>query len=161
MIIYYAIITPCKMPIKIGKRRWRMQLPILKNLCAALALDNQKFHQLFAQNTQFSLRVPRSFVARMEKGNWQDPLLLQVLPLAKELEMTADFCDDPLQEKQANPVPGLLHKYHGRVLLIAASGCAIHCRYCFRRHFPYEDNTPGLSGWKPAMNYIANDDLNL
>lgn len=128
-----------------------------QELCAELALDNQKFQQLLAHNAQFSLRAPRGFVARMEKGNWQDPLLMQILPLAAELEMTTDYCDDPLQEQQANPVPGLLHKYHGRVLLIAASGCAIHCRYCFRRHFPYEDNTPGLSGWKPAMDYIAND----
>lgn len=124
-------------------------------LCEALALNSQEFKTIF--DAKFPLRVPRSFVARMEKGNLRDPLLLQVLPIAKELEVTPNFCQDPLQEKQANPIPGLLHKYYGRVLLIAASGCAIHCRYCFRRHFPYEDNTPGMSGWQPALDYIRND----
>jgi L-lysine 2,3-aminomutase len=129
-----------------------------QELCEVLALENDEFHKRVSPSTQFSLRVPRGFVARMEKGNWHDPLLLQVLPLAKELETTQGFCQDPLQEKQANPVPGLLHKYHGRVLLIAASGCAIHCRYCFRRYFPYEDNTPGQSGWQPVLEYIAKDE---
>lgn len=128
-----------------------------QELCQALALDNQEIQQLCDNNPQFSLRVPRSFMARMEKGNWRDPLLLQVLPLTKEWESSAQSCQDPLQEKQVNPVPGLLHKYYGRVLLIAASGCAIHCRYCFRRHFPYESNTPGLSGWQPVLDYIAKD----
>lgn len=128
-----------------------------QELCEALALDSEEFQKRLSGSAQFPLRVPRSFVARMEKGNWHDPLLLQVLPLAKEREATPHFCQDPLHEKQTNPVPGLLHKYHGRVLLIAASGCAIHCRYCFRRHFPYEDNTPGLLGWQPALDYIAND----
>ncbi len=128
-----------------------------QELCDILALNSQKFQRLLVADPQFSLRVPRSFVARMEKGNLRDPLLLQVLPLNKELETVAHFCQDPLQEQQANPIPGLLHKYYGRVLLIAASGCAIHCRYCFRRHFPYADNTPGTSGWQPALDYIAND----
>ena len=126
-------------------------------LCAILELDNREFQRLLPGHSQFSLRVPRSFVAKMGKGNWHDPLLLQVLPLIEELEISPHYCEDPLQEKQVNPIPGLLHKYHGRVLLIAASGCAIHCRYCFRRHFPYEDNTPGTSGWQPVLDYIAND----
>lgn len=126
-------------------------------LCNLLELDHGEFQRLLPGINQFPLRVPRSFVARMEKGNWRDPLLLQVLPLVDELEETAHYCQDPLQEKQSNPLPGLLHKYHGRVLLIASGGCAIHCRYCFRRHFPYEDNTPGTSGWQPILDYIAND----
>ncbi len=128
-----------------------------KELCSLLALDEKRFLQVFTPHSHFSLRVPRNFVARMEKGNWQDPLLLQVLPLNRELETDSEYCSDPLQEKKTNPIPGLLHKYHGRVLLIAASGCAIHCRYCFRRHFPYEDNTPGTNGWTPVMEYIAKD----
>jgi L-lysine 2,3-aminomutase len=127
-----------------------------QELCEILALDNNEFHNLVSEHETFSLRVPRGFVARMEKGNWRDPLLLQVLPLLQESADTVNG-EDPLQEKQANPIPGLLHKYHGRVLLIAASGCAVHCRYCFRRHFPYADNTPGLSGWQPALDYIAKD----
>jgi L-lysine 2,3-aminomutase len=128
-----------------------------QELCKILELSSPELDNLLLQNSQFSLRAPRNFVARMEKGNFQDPLLLQVLPLVKELAQMPSFCQDPLQEQQVNPVPGLLHKYHGRVLLIAASGCAIHCRYCFRRHFPYENNTPGSSGWQSALDYIAQD----
>lgn len=128
-----------------------------QELCEILELSSPELDNLLLKNSQFSLRAPRGFVARMEKGNFRDPLLLQVLPLMKELASVPSFCHDPLQEQQVNPVPGLLHKYHGRVLLIAASGCAIHCRYCFRRHFPYENNTPGSSGWQPALDYIAKD----
>jgi L-lysine 2,3-aminomutase len=128
-----------------------------QELCEILDLDRNEFQTLISRDVQFPMRVPRGFVSRMEKGNCKDPLLLQVLPIVKEMEITSAYCQDPLQEKQANPLPGLLHKYHGRVLLIAASGCAIHCRYCFRRHFPYEDNTPGVSGWQPVLDYIAKD----
>lgn len=126
-------------------------------LCETLELDNQKFQVLLKNSGHFSLRVPRSFVNRMEKSNWQDPLLLQILPLVKETQSIPGYSSDPLQEKRYNPVPGLLHKYHGRVLLIAAGGCPIHCRYCFRRHFPYDENTPSLSGWEPALKYIQSN----
>jgi L-lysine 2,3-aminomutase len=128
-----------------------------QELCDILGLDAAEFQRVLSNSPQFPLRVPRCFASRIEKGNWRDPLLLQVLPFTQELETSPDFCEDPLREKQTNPIPGLLHKYHGRVLLIAAAGCAIHCRYCFRRHFPYADNTPGTSGWQPALNYIAGD----
>lgn len=106
---------------------------------------------------QFPLRVPRGFVARMEKGNPNDPLLLQVLPTKQEMDHYPGYTHDPLAEKNANPVPGLLHKYHGRVLLTLAGGCAINCRYCFRRHFPYEENMPSTDGWQKTLAYIAND----
>lgn len=130
-----------------------------QELCQFLALNTDEFAKIYNRNQQkFPLRVPRSFAARMEKGNFHDPLLLQVLPINKEsLPNSPSFCKDPLQEKHANPAPGLLHKYHGRVLLIASGGCAIHCRYCFRRHFPYEENTPGASGWQAALDYISQD----
>jgi EF-P beta-lysylation protein EpmB len=105
----------------------------------------------------FALRVPRSFVQRMEKGNIADPLLLQILPRGKELDCYPGFNNDPLDEQSANPLPGLIHKYHGRLLLIVTGSCAIHCRYCFRRHFPYSDNNPGFSHWQPVMDYIAAD----
>lgn len=105
----------------------------------------------------FALRVPRGFVERMEYGNPNDPLLRQVLPLNEELQRLAGYTFDPLIERNVNPVPGLLHKYTGRVLLIVAGGCAVNCRYCFRRHFPYEENRQSLKGWEQAMQYIAND----
>ncbi len=105
----------------------------------------------------FPLRAPRGFVARMQKGDSQDPLLQQVLPLGAELIEVPGFTVDPLQEKKANPIPGLLHKYHGRVLLTVVGNCAINCRYCFRREFPYSENNPGNKGWEQVLNYIAAD----
>ena len=102
----------------------------------------------------FPLRVTRSFVARMQKGNLHDPLLKQVLPLGIESHAAPEFVLDPLAEAQHNPIPGLLHKYHGRVLITVTGGCAIHCRYCFRRHFPYEENIPGKK-LEAILDYIA------
>lgn len=103
---------------------------------------------------QFKTRVPRGFAARMQVGNSLDPLLLQVLAVSEELQGVGGFSEDPLQEGGANPVPGLIHKYMNRVLLTITGACAINCRYCFRRHFPYEANNPGQSGWDEAFAYI-------
>lgn len=106
---------------------------------------------------QFKTRVPRGFAARMQRGNRKDPLLLQVLAVEKELQTADGFTQDPLNEIAANPIQGLIHKYHGRVLLTVTGACAINCRYCFRRHFPYQDNNPGRAGWLPVVDYIANN----
>lgn len=106
---------------------------------------------------QFKTRVPRGFAARMQAGNPLDPLLLQVLAVDKELVESPGFVKDPLEEAAANSIPGLIHKYHGRVLLTVTGACAINCRYCFRRHFPYQDNNPGRGGWQPVLDYIASD----
>lgn len=106
----------------------------------------------------FALKVPRGFVTKMEVGNWNDPLLQQVLPQGAELAEQPGFINDPLQEVRSNPQPGLIHKYQGRVLLIVSGGCAINCRYCFRRHFPYGDNNPSRQQWQESLNYIAEDD---
>lgn len=103
----------------------------------------------------FPLRVTQSFVARMRKKDPHDPLLRQVLSHKEESKITNNFSKDPLKESEYNPVPGLLHKFKGRVLLTFTSSCAIHCRYCFRRHFPYHDNNPGRKGWSQALDYIA------
>lgn len=102
----------------------------------------------------FDLRVPRSMVSRMELGNPRDPLLLQVLPDAREMHPTPGFTLDPLSEKGSNPAPGVVHKYRDRVLLITSGGCAINCRYCFRRHFPYQENQLGPEQWQQALDYI-------
>lgn len=107
---------------------------------------------------QFKTRVPRGFVDRMLPKNPNDPLLLQVLASHQELLMGEGFTSDPLAEKQVNPRPGLIHKYHGRVLLIMAGTCAVNCRYCFRRHFAYHENNPGSKGWEPVLDYIAQDE---
>jgi len=105
----------------------------------------------------FPLRVPLSYVARMRIGEPDDPLLRQVLPLDMECEDAPGFEADPVGDLRAMPVPGLLHKYHGRVLLIATGACAVHCRYCFRRHFPYSDARPSVDSWRAALDYIAAD----
>ncbi|MBA2711628.1 MAG: EF-P beta-lysylation protein EpmB [Tatlockia sp.] len=106
---------------------------------------------------QFKTRVPRGFAERMEKKNPRDPLLLQVLAVNDELVVSDNYEVDPLVEVTANPLQGLLHKYQGRVLLTLTGSCAVHCRYCFRRHFPYQDNNPGRNGWQAVLDYIRND----
>ena len=106
---------------------------------------------------QFKTRVPRGFAARMQPGNPSDPLLLQVLAVEEELTITQGFGPDPLAEEVVNHLPGMMHKYHGRVLLTVAGACAVNCRYCFRRHFPYQKNNPGRAGWQQVIDYIAND----
>lgn len=125
-------------------------------LCELLQLNPEHFIHKQAI-TDFTLRVPRSFVSRIQKGNPDDPLLKQVLPSSQEIQFTPGYTDDPLHEKSVNPIPGLLHKYYGRVLLLIAGGCAVNCRYCFRRHFAYSENRPGKLGWDSALNYIAAD----
>ena len=102
----------------------------------------------------FALRVPRAFVARMEKGNPNDPLLRQVLTAKQEFITAPGFSTDPLEE-QHSVVPGLLHKYSNRALLLVKGGCAVNCRYCFRRHFPYADNQGNKRNWQAALAYIS------
>lgn len=101
----------------------------------------------------FPLRVPRAFVARMQPGNASDPLLLQVLTAREEFITAPGFTHDPLDE-QRSVVPGLLHKYRNRALLLVKGGCAVNCRYCFRRHFPYQDNQGNKANWLQALDYI-------
>ena len=106
---------------------------------------------------QFRLRVPRAYVARMRPGDINDPLLRQVLPLHAEMLDMAGFSDDPVADLDYLKAPGLIHKYHGRVLLITTAGCAINCRYCFRRHFPYSDNNINSQHLQQCLRYIAAD----
>jgi EF-P beta-lysylation protein EpmB len=127
----------------------------LDELLKILELSPTAVNSSLLAAQQFALRVPRGYVARMRKADPQDPLLLQVLPLQQELFAVPGYTTDPLQEKAANPIPGLLHKYHDRVLLTLTGSCAINCRYCFRRHFPYAENNPGMQGWQQAIDYIA------
>ncbi len=122
-----------------------------------LELSTDTLTNSIRASQDFALRVPRAFVARMQKNNLQDPLLQQVLPIAAELQIIPGYTRNPLQEKRANPLPGLLHKYFGRVLLLVAGGCAIHCRYCFRRHFAYAENAPGKAEYAAILDYIRSD----
>jgi len=106
-------------------------------LCHLLQLDPGVAQAAQAAARGFRLRVPRGYVARMRRGDPDDPLLRQVLPQGAELIERAGFCADPLGEAASRRAPGLLHKYHGRALLITTAACAVHCRYCFRREYPY------------------------
>lgn len=128
-----------------------------RHLLELLELDMTLLPAAQRAATLFPLRVTQSFLQRIKKNDIHDPLLRQILPLDCELKESAGFSTDPLAEKNANPIPGLLHKYHGRVLLTLTGACAINCRYCFRRTFPYQDNNPGTTGWEKALTYIAND----
>ncbi len=104
----------------------------------------------------FPLRVPRPFVQRMIRGNARDPLLLQVLPRGLETAPASGFGDDPVGDLAAVRTPGLLHKYAGRALLILSGGCAVNCRYCFRRAFPYA-GAVGRGRLEDALAVLAAD----
>jgi len=95
---------------------------------------------LAADFTGFPFRVPRPFVSRMRRCDPDDPLLLQVLPRAEEFAHIPGYGADPVGDLDSRRTPALLQKYAGRALLITTGGCAINCRYCFRRHFPYSDS---------------------
>lgn len=141
--------------------RWQQELARAitepAELLRELVLDLALLPAARAAAARFPLRVPRGFVARMRQGDPDDPLLRQVLPLAAELSPVPGFVADPVDDQAARAAPGVLHKYHGRVLLIATGACAIHCRYCFRREFPYSENHAGGDSWRPALNYLSQD----
>lgn len=123
-------------------------------LLTALSLPSDTFGPDIAARRLFPLRVPLPFVAKMEKGNPQDPLFLQAMSSRQEFLSAAGFCKDPLQEQQT-AAPNILHKYHNRLLFMVKNSCAINCRYCFRRHFPYAQNKGDKSSWLKAIAYIA------
>lgn len=108
----------------------------------------------FLNINQFPLRVTPFYASLIRKNDINDPLLLQIIPQAKELESHPNFHSDAVGDLSAIKLPGLIHKYHGRVLLSLTAACGIHCRYCFRREFPYSDNTPNLSSNSPIFDYL-------
>ncbi|WGL15666.1 EF-P beta-lysylation protein EpmB [Microbulbifer bruguierae] len=139
-------------------RRWQDEMNDLvtdpRELLKLLQLNPEQLPQLAAASALFQLRVPRPYLSRIRPGDPEDPLLLQVLPTGRELQPTPGFSDDPLEEANANPIPGVVHKYRGRLLLITAGQCAVNCRYCFRRAFPYGDNHLNRQQWQQALDYI-------
>lgn len=126
-------------------------------LLAMLGLDPSFLPGARRGDQLFRLRVPRGFVARMKPGDPEDPLLRQVLPLDAETVDTPGFMEDPVGDGPSRGATGVLHKYHGRVLLIGTGTCAVNCRYCFRRHFPYAEETAARGRWHEAAEYIAAD----
>jgi EF-P beta-lysylation protein EpmB len=128
-----------------------------RHLLQLLALDPGQLPELDPAQLDFPLRVPMPFVERMTAGDAADPLLLQVLPLLAEKVQQPGYSADPLDELNASSAPGIIHKYHGRVLLITTGACAVHCRYCFRRHFPYQHHQQSPSQWCQGLDYIRQD----
>lgn len=139
------------------QQQYKDSITTIDALCDALDLQINQLPLSYSASQQFPLRVPWSYVQRMQKSNPQDPLLLQILPHAHEENHVASFSKDPVGDLASIKSPGLLQKYHGRALLLATSRCAIHCRYCFRRHFPYSSQNPRYDAWENAINEIAKD----
>jgi len=139
------------------QQQYKESIIDIEVLCNALELQAKQLDFSIKANQQFPLRAPWSYVQRMQKADAKDPLLLQVLPLALEDKQTIGFQSDPVGDLASSVSPGLLQKYHGRVLLLATSRCAIHCRYCFRRHFPYASQNPRFDAWQSAIEQIAKD----
>jgi len=128
-------------------------------LLTNLGLEPAQFHADCKARALFPMRVPRPFVELMQQGNRDDPLLLQVLPRSQEFDQAEGYTDDPLGEVSDNvltdEVDGLLHKYRSRVLLILKGGCAVNCRYCFRRHFPYQDIRFNQRQLQQTLDYLS------
>lgn len=148
------------------EQNWQSQLSDLitdpLELLETLQLSpDQLLSGAILASEKFKLRVPRAFVGKMSIGDPLDPLLLQILPHHLELEDHPGFVTDPLGEEQANQQPGVLHKYKSRFLLTLTGACAVHCRYCFRRHFPYQENLPKNEDWLNIKQYIQDQpDIN-
>jgi EF-P beta-lysylation protein EpmB len=142
-------------------KNWQQQLAeaftSIDDLCHYLHLSSDDLPVSIAAADDFPLRVPLSFAACMEKGNPYDPLLRQVLPIKAELFAYPGFSRDPVGDLPAAARTGVIHKYHGRVLFINTGSCAINCRYCFRRNFPYSDLQLSKQKEHAAIQYIQED----
>ena len=148
----------------VTKQPWQTELAEAirdpRQLLSYLGLPDSLVEELKIP-AHFPLRVTHSFANRMRAGDINDPLLKQVLPLAEESNSQAWGEPDPVGDQAAMKSPGLLHKYHGRALLVSTAACAIHCRYCFRQHFPYQQANPLASQWPATLAWLeANPDIN-
>ncbi len=136
---------------------WRESVRDPRELLDLLGLGTLAAGISDAAAAQFPLRVPRGFVARMRHGDPADPLLRQVLPVFDEDLVVPGFGLDAVGDAAARRGGGLIHKYEGRALLVATGSCAVHCRYCFRRHYPYAEDTAAAAGWREAVALVAAD----
>lgn len=138
---------------------WRESIRDPRELLALLGLDHLESALAVsdAAANQFPLRVTRGFVARMRHGDPNDPLLRQVLPLDVEMKPAPGYSLDAVGDNAAKAGDGVIRKYRGRALLIATGSCAVNCRYCFRRHFPYSEETAAIDGWREAVALIRAD----
>jgi len=149
--------APAARPPAGWRRAWREAVRDPRELLALLGLDALAAGLSDAAAAAFPLRVPHAFIARMRPGDRDDPLLRQVLPVLDEDRVVPGFTLDAVGDGAARAGRGLLRKYRGRALLVATGACAVHCRYCFRRHFPYAEETAAADGWREAVAAIAAD----
>lgn len=136
---------------------WRDSLRDPLELLEMLGLSDFSERISGQAQTDFAFRVPRGFAAKMRYGDIHDPLLRQVLPLTEEEILAPGYNIDAVGDLMARGATGVLHKYRGRALLVATGSCAINCRYCFRRHFPYAEETAAAGQWQDAIDYLRND----
>ncbi|GAB3333981.1 EF-P beta-lysylation protein EpmB [Marilutibacter aestuarii] len=136
---------------------WRDAVRDPRELLGLLGLSGALPELSDAAAAQFPLRVPRGFVARMRPGDMHDPLLRQVLPLDAEMQPSPGFSLDAVGDGAARAGSGVIRKYQGRALLVSTGSCAINCRYCFRRHFPYAEEAAAAAGWREAIELIRAD----
>ena len=128
-----------------------------RQLRQLLKLEQLPFNDGILASEAFSVMVPKPYLNRIKPGDINDPLLRQVMPDNRELIKLPEYSKDPLQENDCTPLPGLIHKYHGRILLVTSGGCAINCRYCFRRHFDYNSNTHNRTHLEKTIEYITDN----
>ncbi|RZA35772.1 MAG: EF-P beta-lysylation protein EpmB [Lysobacteraceae bacterium] len=139
------------------QQAWRDAVRSPQELLSLLGLEALASRVSAEASAQFALRVPRGFIARMRRGDAADPLLRQVLPLDDEMRPAQGFSLDAVGDAAARSATGVLQKYRGRALLVATGSCAINCRYCFRRHYPYAEETAARDGWRDAVAAIGAD----
>ncbi|AOH36776.1 EF-P beta-lysylation protein EpmB [Luteimonas sp. JM171] len=149
--------APVPMKPRPWQQAWRDAVRDPRELLTLVGLEPAALAISDAAAAQFPLRVPRGFVARMRRGDPADPLLRQVLPLDDEMQPVPGFSADAVGDGAARAGRGLIRKYRGRALLVATGSCAINCRYCFRRHFPYAEETAAAAGWREAIDAIVAD----
>jgi EF-P beta-lysylation protein EpmB len=137
--------------------QWREAVRDPRELLERLGLEALAGRLSPAAAAAFPLRVPQAFVERMRPGDPDDPLLRQVLPIVDEEILLPGFSFDAVGDAQARAATGVLHKYAGRALLVTTGSCAVHCRYCFRRHFPYGEENAGADRWAGAIEYLRAD----
>ncbi len=135
---------------------WKAELSRAVTTLAELArlVDIDPAQMSTDAHEEFRLLVPHPYIARIRRGDPEDPLLRQILPAASEILPQPGYSQDPLKEEDYSVTPGLIHKYKSRALLIAGTHCAINCRYCFRRHFPYQAHRNSRNDWSQALDYL-------
>lgn len=137
-------------------------IPFFRNLDDFLAfIELDKAVLSLNSSPNFPVKIPKAFAERIQKGNPKDPLLLQVLPRIEETRIAENFKIDPVGDLKKSPIQGLLHKYQSRALIVTTGHCDIHCRYCFRQHFPYADQSPKAQHIKEIQAYLnKHSDIN-